>query len=108
DGEGKRRRLAGAGLRGPDQIFTGKHNRKRTELNRRRLDKTHSLRAAHDFRRKSKFIKRHSGLNVGSLTRVTTGFGSWDFPGNDCSRGCVACIVHSLAAGTAATTRRQV
>jgi hypothetical protein len=57
DGKSKGRGLTGAGLGGPDQIFTGQHNRKRAKLNGRWLDKSHRLRPAHDFRRKSKAIK---------------------------------------------------
>ena len=57
DGQSKRRGLAGAGLRGADQIFARKHDRKRAELDWRRFDKAHRLRSAHYFRRKSKMIK---------------------------------------------------
>jgi hypothetical protein len=57
DGKSKGRSFPGAGLRGPNQIFTRKHDRKRAELDRRRLDKAHRLRSAHYFRRKSKMIK---------------------------------------------------
>src|SRR5206468_9767069 len=57
DWQSERRRLAGAGLRSSDQIFSGKNNRKRAELDRRWLDKAHRLRPAHDLRRKSEVIK---------------------------------------------------
>src|SRR6266480_4587653 len=57
NGKSKRRGLAGAGLRGPDQISTGKHNRKRAKLNGRWLDKAHRLCPAHYFWRKPKAIK---------------------------------------------------
>src|SRR5437764_6275538 len=59
DRKSKRSGLTGAGLRGSDQIFTGKDNWERAKLNRRWLDKAHRLRPAHYFRRKSKLIKRH-------------------------------------------------
>ena len=55
--QGKRRRLAGACLRGADQIFARQNNGKGAELDRGRLGETHRLRAAHDFRRKSEIIK---------------------------------------------------
>ncbi len=57
DRKGERRRFAGAGLRGADQIFARENNRKRAQLDRRRLGETHRLRAAHDFRQKSEIIK---------------------------------------------------
>ena len=57
DGKRERCGLTGAGLRGPDLILTGKHNRERAKLDGRRLGKTHRLRPAHYFGRKSKTIK---------------------------------------------------
>ena len=47
----------GAGLRRADQIFSGQDNWKCAELNRRRFDKTHRVRTAHDVRRKSEMVK---------------------------------------------------
>ncbi|MEY2542366.1 MAG: hypothetical protein QOI22_1968, partial [Verrucomicrobiota bacterium] len=57
DWERKGRRFAGAGLRGSDQIFSLENNRKGPQLNWGRFGKTHRLRAANDFRRKSKIVK---------------------------------------------------
>ena len=47
--QSERRGLARAGLRSANQIFSGQNNWESTELDRRRLDKSHRLRAAHDF-----------------------------------------------------------
>src|SRR4029453_16149675 len=70
DRKGKSRGLAGPGLRGPDQIFARKHNRKRAQLDRRWLDESHRLRPAYDLGRKSKFFKRH-GRTLGRKRKET-------------------------------------
>ena len=57
DGKREGRRLAGAGLRGADQIFAGENNREGAKLDWRRLGKAHRLGAAHDFRRQAKIFK---------------------------------------------------
>lgn len=57
NGQRERRGFAGAGLRGPDQIFAGKNNGERAQLNRRWFGKTHGLGSADDFRRKSEIVK---------------------------------------------------
>ena len=53
------RRLAGAGLRGPDQIFAGENDWKCAELDRRWLGKAHRLCSPHDFRGKPEVVERH-------------------------------------------------
>ena len=57
DRKRERRGFAGACLRRADQILARKNNRERAQLNWRRLDKSHRLSPAHDFRRKSEIIK---------------------------------------------------
>jgi hypothetical protein len=57
--ESKCRCFASPGLRGTDQIFPGKNDRKRAELNGRRLGESHCLRPANYFGRESKVVKRH-------------------------------------------------
>ena len=47
--QSERRGLARAGLRSANQIFSGQNNWESAELDRRWLDKSHRLRAAHDF-----------------------------------------------------------
>ena len=54
-------RFAGAGLRGADQIFAGKNDWKRAELDRRRLGEAHRLCSPHDFRGKPEIVERHRG-----------------------------------------------
>src|SRR5205085_10831867 len=55
--KGEGRGLAGAGLRGADQVFPGENNRESAELDRRGFGEAHRLRAAHNFRRKAKIFK---------------------------------------------------
>ena len=57
DGQSEGGGLAGAGLRGADQIFAGENNREGAELDRRRLGEPHRLGAAHHLGREAKIFK---------------------------------------------------
>src|SRR5437764_589233 len=67
--------LAGACLCGADQIFARKNKRERAELDRSRLDKPHSLGAAHYFLGKTKLVKGH-GLKLMRASREATEYWS--------------------------------
>ena len=57
DGQSEGGGLAGAGLRGADQVLAGENNRKGAKLDRRGLGEPHRLGAAHDLGRQAKIFK---------------------------------------------------
>src|SRR5205085_9968720 len=57
DGEREGGSLAGAGLCGADQIFSGENNRKGAKLDRRGRGESHRLSATHHFGREAKIFK---------------------------------------------------